>query len=98
MTHDAPITAKRVLCFPISALNLPNADSIQRLKLLAGPRWSPTQPGKEGNFNGERDLDKEGWIKMSEQRFGDGNLNRQALLETLQRLVAAASVSVWTYG
>lgn len=52
---------------------------MHRFKLLAGPRW--TGDAAEGS------------VKISEERFPDGRMNRVSVVEMLERLVAAANVS-----
>ena len=97
----SPIHAKRVLLAPVSGLPLSSADAIHRLKLLAGPRWSPGRPGAmefriEGNdgYNGgDRELGREGWVKISEERFKNPSMNRKSASDMLERLVEAANVS-----
>ncbi|WWC65263.1 mitochondrial 37S ribosomal protein mS35 [Kwoniella dejecticola CBS 10117] len=87
---------KAVLLVPVSSLGLSSPDAIQRIKLLAGPRWTPGRPGKDeflpdgGAQSGSQD-GKDGWIKISEERFGNSQQNRIEVSNILDRLVEAAS-------
>jgi small subunit ribosomal protein S35 len=86
-----PSTVKRVLVAPLSSLPLKTPEAIQRVKLLAGPRWSPGYPGRNELVATEES--KEGYIKIAEDRFPDGRMNRKAVSDMLERLVTAANVS-----
>lgn len=101
----SPIHNKRVLIAPVSTLPLADADAIQRIKLLAGPRWSPV-PFNSGSdskltLNAEAGhgagaphaQSKDGWIKISEERFEDGAMNRKSASDVLDKLIEAANVS-----
>lgn len=76
-------------------------DAIHRLKLLAGTRWTPGRPGRmetetEGNegYNaGDKQIGREGWVKISEARFQEPKMNRKSASDMLERLVEAANVS-----
>lgn len=97
---------KQVLLVPVSALPLSSPEAIQRAKHIAGPRWSPGRPGpgelepeteqglrEAGVFElgKDKDIGKDGWIKISEEKFPDARMNRRSLSDTLERLVAAAN-------
>lgn len=93
----SPYHTKAVLLAPVSKLPLQNATAIHRLKLLAGPRWSPGQPGKnENDFEDTKDdgEGKEGWVKISEETWKEGRMNRKSASDILERLVNAANVSL----
>ncbi|KAK8850604.1 hypothetical protein IAR55_004523 [Kwoniella newhampshirensis] len=84
---------KSVLLVPVSSLPLPNEKAVHRLKLLAGPRWTPGRPGRE-EFLSESDEageGKEGWVKISEERFANASQNRRSVSDILDRLVEAAN-------
>lgn len=94
-------THKSAVHLPISRLPLNDAAAVHRFKLLAGPRWIPPksavlqQEGKEQ----DADADEEhGWFKMSQDSFGEVRLNRQWLMDTIQRLVKEANVSTLMRG
>ena len=97
----SPISAKRVLLTPVAGLPLADAEAIHRLKLLAGPRWSPGRPGademeyegNEGYNGGDEMIGREGWVKISEERFRNPKMNRKSASDMLERLVEAANVS-----
>ena len=97
---DSPVHAKRVLLTPIASLPLSTLEAIHRFKLLAGPRWSPGRPGSkeldyegnEGYNGGDQAIGKEGWVKISEERFREPRMNRKSASDILERLVEAANV------
>ncbi|WRT70782.1 uncharacterized protein IL334_007781 [Kwoniella shivajii] len=87
---------KSVLLVPVSTLPLSTPEATQRIKLLAGPRWSPGRPGKEeflpnGGAHAGVEQGKEGWIKIAEERFGNTQQNRKEVSNILDRLVEAAN-------
>ncbi|OCF54635.1 hypothetical protein L486_07767 [Kwoniella mangroviensis CBS 10435] len=87
---------KAVLLVPVASLKISSPDAIQRVKLLAGPRWTPGRPGKEeflpnGGAMAESEEGKEGWIKIAEERFGNSQQNRIEVSNILDRLVQAAN-------
>ncbi|OCF36029.1 hypothetical protein I316_02525 [Kwoniella heveanensis BCC8398] len=87
---------KAVLLVPVSSLPLSSPEAIHRIKLLAGPRWTPGRPGREeflpngGAIEGA-DEGKEGWIKIAEERFENTIQNRREVSAALDRLVEAAN-------
>jgi hypothetical protein len=89
---SSPHHVKRVLVAPVSALPLEGSDAVHRLKLLAGPRWTPGKPG-QSEGSAEQGEGKDGWVKIAEERFPDGRMNRKSVSDMLQRLVQAANVS-----
>ncbi|KAL1412630.1 37S ribosomal protein S24, mitochondrial [Vanrija albida] len=97
---DSPYHQKAVLVAPVSALPLKTPEAIHRLKLLAGPRWSPGQPGRAElgpNAAGalapgaEDKLGKDGWVKIAEERLPLGRMNRKSVSDMLDKLVEAAN-------
>ncbi|WWD20786.1 hypothetical protein CI109_105263 [Kwoniella shandongensis] len=84
---------KSVLLVPVSSLPLSNEQAVHRFKLIAGPRWSPGRPGREEFLpTEEKDGEgKEGWVKISEERFSNGAQNRRSVSDILDRLVEAAN-------
>ena len=93
---DSPRHAKQVLLAPVGGLPLKGPEALHRLKLLAGPRWTPGRPGRdEADVGNEKyDEHKEGWIKISEERFQSARMNRKSASDMLERLVEAANVSL----
>lgn len=81
---------------------LKTPEAIQRLKLLAGPRWTPGYPGR-GEFgddalgnspiNASVPPSEHGFVKIAEERYPEARMNRKAVNDILERLVAAANVS-----
>ena len=96
--HD--INKRRTALFPVAGLPLSGPEAIHRAKIIAGPRWTPGQPGlqeleEQGNkgFNaGPEDIGREGWIKIAEHRFPSGRMNRKSISDIIDRLVEAANV------
>jgi hypothetical protein len=71
------------------------------MKVIAGPRWTPGYPGRnefEASAEGgeKSDSRKDGWIKISEERFPDARTNRWNVGSMLEKLVEAANVSLST--
>lgn len=89
---ESPAHRKSVLIAPIASLPLKGSEATQRIKLLAGPRWTPGHPGK-GEHATEGSEGKEGWIKIAEERFPDARTNRWSVGQMLEKLVEAANVS-----
>ncbi|KAI9637110.1 mitochondrial ribosomal subunit protein-domain-containing protein [Dioszegia hungarica] len=81
---------KRVLLAPVAKLPLSGPEAIHRFKLLAGPRWTIGRPGRM-EVTEEDGEGKEGWIKISEEKFPDGLMNRKSAGDMLERLLAAAN-------
>ncbi|KLT41892.1 hypothetical protein CC85DRAFT_246772 [Cutaneotrichosporon oleaginosum] len=77
---------KTVLRAPLSALPLKDAAAVRRFQLLAGPRWTPGEPGSS-----ELVADGDGWFKISEARYPAIRMNRKSASDMLERLVAAAN-------
>ncbi|WVQ86133.1 hypothetical protein IAT38_008301 [Cryptococcus sp. DSM 104549] len=88
---DHKFFTKTVLLVPVARLPLPTPEAVHRFKLLAGPRWSPSKPGSAEFFADESVDGKEGWVKISEERFENSVQNRRAASDILDRLVEAAS-------
>ncbi|ODN99624.1 hypothetical protein L198_03468 [Cryptococcus wingfieldii CBS 7118] len=88
---DSRFHTKCALTVPVSSLPLKSPEAIHRFKLLAGPRWSPGRPGREEFIQNEDTLGKEGWFKISEERFESSVQNKKSASLTLQKLVEAAS-------
>lgn len=87
---DSPYHQKAVLLAPVTALPLSGPDAQQRLKLLAGPRWTPSKPGR-GEMLPDTGAGEQGWIKISEESFPQLRMNRKSASDMLERLVAAAN-------
>ena len=96
------ITQNAISTVPVSSLPLSSPEAVHRLKLLAGPRWTPGRKDvreldihPNAGFNrGPRDIGKDGWLYMSCDKFQGHRMNRKFLSDTLERLVEAANVSV----
>lgn len=87
-------THKSVVHVPIARLPLSDDAAIHRFKLLAGPRWIPPKDVVLQREGGETDAEEaHGWFKMSQDSFAEVRLNRQWLMDTMQKLVQEANVS-----
>jgi small subunit ribosomal protein S35 len=99
---DDSISNRQVALIPVAGLPLETPEAIHRFKLLAGRRWTPGRPGVDeigvrnenyGFNGGDKEIGREGWLKIAEERFGNGRMNRKGLSDILERLVEAANVS-----
>lgn len=88
--EEHPAANKRVLTVPVAHLPLTNDKAVHKLKLLAGPRWSPSPP-KDGGFR-KGEAGKEGYVKIACEEFPQPNMNLKWASDTLDRLVAEANV------
>ncbi|KAJ9128078.1 hypothetical protein QFC24_000369 [Naganishia onofrii] len=84
-------THKSVVHLPISRLPLNDAAAIHRFKLLAGPRWIPPKSVVLQQTREAEGEEEHGSFKMSQDSFGDVRLNRQWLMDTIQRLIQEAN-------
>lgn len=88
---------KRILQVPISLLPLKDDQARRRIKALAGSRWTIDTDGldwvsgEKVTANG-REEEKDGFIKMSEESFPTGRMNRKWLSDVLDKLVKEANV------
>ncbi|KAF7306847.1 MRP-S28 domain-containing protein [Mycena indigotica] len=89
--EEHPATAKRVIVTAVDSLPLKNADAIHRIKLLAGPRWTPHPPA-DGGMNG-LDEWKNGYIKISCEDFPEPAMNLKWASDAMDRLVTQANNS-----
>lgn len=90
----SPVHRKSVLIAPVDSLPLKGKDAIQRIKLLAGPRWTPGYPGKDEQRTASSGEELGGWIKIAEERFPDARANRWNVGQMLEKLVETANVSL----
>ncbi|KAJ7071117.1 mitochondrial ribosomal subunit protein-domain-containing protein [Mycena amicta] len=86
-----PSTSKRVVVAAVDSLPLKNADAIHRVKVLAGPRWTPHPPADAG-FSG-LDEWQNGYIKISCEDFPEPAMNLKWASDTMDRLIAHANAS-----
>ena len=89
--EEHPATAKRVVVVPVDQLPLRDEDAVHKLKLLAGPRWTPNPPADAGVSG--LGLWGDGYIKISCEDFPKPAQNLKWASDTLDRLVAEANVS-----
>ncbi|KAJ6604563.1 mitochondrial ribosomal subunit protein-domain-containing protein [Mycena vulgaris] len=87
--EEHPITAKRVIVAAVDALPLKNKDAIHRIKILAGPRWTPNPPA-DGGVSGLEEW-KNGYIKIACEDFPKPAMNLKWASDTMDRLVAHAN-------
>lgn len=88
-----PATVKRVIVVPVAHLNLESDDAIHKLKLLAGPRWSPHPPADSGVGTQEAG-GEHGYIKIACEDFPRPAMNLKWASDTLDRLISEANVSL----
>ncbi|KAJ8702490.1 37S ribosomal protein S24, mitochondrial [Pleurotus ostreatus] len=87
--EEHPAALKRVLVVAVDDLPLAGQHAVHKLKLLAGPRWTPNPPTDAGVSR-----DKEwgnGYVKISCEDFPKPAMNLKWASDALDRLVAAAN-------
>ncbi|PFH50789.1 hypothetical protein AMATHDRAFT_60439 [Amanita thiersii Skay4041] len=89
--EEHPAAAKRVIVVPVDQLPLKDNDAIHKLKLLAGPRWTPNPPADAGVSDIE--LWGNGYIKISCEDFPKPAQNLKWASDTLDRLIMEANSS-----
>lgn len=89
--EDHPVTAKRVIVVSVDQLPLGDAKAVHKIKLLAGPRWTPNPPADSGVSGLE--VWKNGFIKISCEDFPKPAMNLKWASDTLDRLISEANVS-----
>ncbi|KAF7347910.1 Cell division control/GTP binding protein [Mycena venus] len=87
--EEHPVTAKRVIVAAVDDLPLKNKAAIHRIKVLAGPRWTPNPP-TDGGISG-LDEWKNGYIKIACEDFPQPAMNLKWASDTMDRLVAHAN-------
>jgi small subunit ribosomal protein S35 len=88
--EEHPATAKRVIVAAVDHLPLKDKNAIHRIKVLAGPRWTPSPPA-DGGFSGLEEW-KNGYIKIACEDFPQPAMNLKWASDTMDRLVAHANV------
>lgn len=88
--EEHPVTAKRAIVAAVDDLPLKNKDAIHRIKILAGPRWTPNPP-KDGGISGLEEW-KNGYIKIACEDFPQPAMNLKWASDAMDRLVAHANV------
>jgi small subunit ribosomal protein S35 len=90
-----PAVIKRVIVVPVDQLPLSGEQAIHKIKLLAGPRWTPNPPIDAGvGLNEEW---KNGFIKISCESFPRPSMNLKWASDTLDKLVEVANVGIFLY-
>jgi len=87
--EEHPATAKRVVVVSVDELPLRDANAVHKLKLLAGPRWTPDPPADAG-VSGLQTW-SHGFIKISCEDFPKPAMNLKWASDTLDRLIAEAN-------
>ncbi|KAJ7932488.1 mitochondrial ribosomal subunit protein-domain-containing protein [Mycena leptocephala] len=87
--EEHPATAKRVIVAAVDHLPLKDKNAIHRIKVLAGPRWTPSPPA-DGGFSGLEEW-KNGYIKIACEDFPQPAMNLKWASDTMDRLVAHAN-------
>ncbi|KAJ7225602.1 mitochondrial ribosomal subunit protein-domain-containing protein [Mycena pura] len=87
--EEHPATAKRAIVAAVNSLPLMDKDAIHRIKVLAGPRWTPHPPA-DGGISGLEEW-KDGYIKIACEDFPQPAMNLKWASDTVDRLVAHAN-------
>ncbi|KAJ7038292.1 mitochondrial ribosomal subunit protein-domain-containing protein [Mycena alexandri] len=87
--EEHPATVKRAIVVAVDDLPLKDKDAIHRIKVLAGPRWTPNPP-TDGGISG-LDEWKNGYIKIACDDFPKPAMNLKWASDTMDRLVAHAN-------
>ncbi|THH06102.1 hypothetical protein EW145_g4317 [Phellinidium pouzarii] len=87
-----PAAAKRTVVVSVARLPLHGSQARRNLKLLAGPRWSPSPPLDAGIGPTEGESG-EGYIKISCEDFPQPGMNLKWISDVLDRLIAEANAS-----
>lgn len=85
-----PVTVKRVIVVNVDDLPLRDEVAIHRIKVLAGPRWTPSPPADSGVS--ELTVWNHGFVKISCEDFPKPAMNLKWATDTLDRLIAEANV------
>ncbi|OCH94773.1 hypothetical protein OBBRIDRAFT_810346 [Obba rivulosa] len=94
--EEHPAAAKRTIVVSVSQLPLRNEVAIHKIKLLAGPRWSP-EPPKDSGVGVNEKGQEHGFIKISCEDFPEPAMNLKWVSDTLDRLLAEANDSKDTF-
>ncbi|KAJ7293490.1 mitochondrial ribosomal subunit protein-domain-containing protein [Mycena rebaudengoi] len=89
--EEHPATSKRVVVVAVDDLPLRDEDAIHRIKILAGPRWTPNAPA-DGGISGLAEW-KNGYIKIACEDFPKPAMNLKWASDALDRLIAHANAS-----
>lgn len=89
-SEDHPTSLKRVVTCSVDDLPLKDDSARHRIKLLAGPRWSP-RPHNDGGACA-MDQWKNGYIKISCEDYATGEENYHWASKILDKLVEKANV------
>ncbi|KAL0951315.1 hypothetical protein HGRIS_008021 [Hohenbuehelia grisea] len=87
--EEHPATLKRVIVVHVNDLPLKDEHALHKIKLLAGPRWTPNPPADAG-VSGLMDWGH-GFIKISCNDFPKAQMNLKWASDTLDRLIAEAN-------
>ncbi|KAF8647934.1 hypothetical protein AX16_006466 [Volvariella volvacea WC 439] len=87
--EEHPATVKRVVVVPVDQLPLRDETAIHKLKLLAGPRWTPNPPADAGVSGLE--TWGNGFIKISCEDFPKPSQNLKWASDALDRLISEAN-------
>ncbi|TFK30357.1 hypothetical protein FA15DRAFT_629478 [Coprinopsis marcescibilis] len=93
--EEHPATAKRVIVVAVDSLPLSDKHAVHKIKLLAGPRWSPNPPKDAGIC--KQDRWGEGFIKISCDTFQVPEMNLKWASDALDRLIKEANTEAKAY-
>jgi hypothetical protein len=89
--EEHPATVKRCIVAPVNQLPLNDERSIHKIKLLAGPRWTPDPPSDSGVSPNDPGREH-GYIKIACEDFPKPAMNLKWASDALDRLIAEANV------
>ena len=89
--EEHPATTKRSVVVAVSRLPLKDAKARHVLKLLAGPRWSPTPP-RDAGIGPNEAHEYDGYIKISCEDFPQPGMNLKWISDVLDKMVEEANV------
>ncbi|KAJ6621646.1 mitochondrial ribosomal subunit protein-domain-containing protein [Mycena sp. CBHHK59/15] len=90
--EEHPATSKRVIVVAVDDLPLQDDHAIHRIKIMAGPRWTPNPPA-DGGISGLEEW-KNGYIKIACEDFPKPAMNLKWASDALDRLVEYANVKL----
>ncbi|TFK56996.1 hypothetical protein OE88DRAFT_1618874 [Heliocybe sulcata] len=89
--EEHPATTKRAITVPVAKLPLKNDAAMQKMKLLAGVRWTPEAP-KDSGISTSEEAGEHGYIKISCEDFPRPAMNLKWISDTLDKLIKEANV------
>ncbi|KAN0100543.1 Mitochondrial ribosomal subunit domain containing protein [Tylopilus felleus] len=94
--EEHPLTAKRTVVVPIAQLPLRGDLAIHKIKLLAGPRWTPDPPKTAGVLL-DSEQGKHGYIHIACEDFPQPAMNLKWISDTIDELISTANDEKWAH-